>query len=321
MSILTGILIISLYEVSKKLLEKGFDAAWEPVGDSLKDRFKRWAGTDEESKRQTTFAVLVEVARERTILKMDNSIQTKTILQTFDQTTNKQLAVKLAEESGKLILLSDEPDIDQMVSVTQKHLRFEAIFENLDIPSKEIIAVVFTSFLVELRNLLLDEHLSLGEKEVLIELRKIVSHLQPEINDLTALENEYLTKITEKYKYLTMQGISPKIQNRTIGIRMEDVFISLDAVADDSLQEISRVLKMVQTWLVQCGGRTQADVNQVPANIIFDQICEEGGIDHLYYYIGQGYYGYVDLIMEIGSLDSEDYTWEFYDEVTINMDS
>jgi HEAT repeat protein len=45
--------------------------------------------------------------------------------------------------------------------------------------------------------------------------------------DLESLRAQYCAKIVEKYELISMQGISPKVQNQTIGIRMEDVFIPL----------------------------------------------------------------------------------------------
>ena len=319
MSIFTAILIFSLYEVSKKLFDKGFDAAWEPVGDSLKSRFKKWAGTDEESKRQAAFAALAEVARERTISNANNPEQAELILFTLNEQANEPLAKALAQEAAKLILLSDQPDINQMVLVTQKHLRMLSALQNKDLPSGEIIAAVFTDFLVTLRNLLLDEQLNLGQKEVLRELRNIVSYLQPDVDDLETLEADYLLKIVEKNQFLTMQGISPKVQNRTIGIRMEDVFIPLQAVADDSLREMPKVLHEIKTWLVKFGGILEENLANTSTPIIFDKIYEEGGIDSLYAYVGERYYSYVDLIMEVESLDIQDYLEDWQTDIVVNM--
>ena len=42
MEILTGLFIVGLYKATEKIWEKGFDAAWEPVGLALKERFTRW---------------------------------------------------------------------------------------------------------------------------------------------------------------------------------------------------------------------------------------------------------------------------------------
>jgi len=44
MEVLTGPFIFGLYKATEKIWEKGFDAAWEPVGEALKERFTCWAG-------------------------------------------------------------------------------------------------------------------------------------------------------------------------------------------------------------------------------------------------------------------------------------
>ena len=43
MEILAGLFIVGLYKATEKIWEKGFDAAWTPVGEALKERFTRWA--------------------------------------------------------------------------------------------------------------------------------------------------------------------------------------------------------------------------------------------------------------------------------------
>jgi HEAT repeat protein len=50
---------------------------------------------------------------------------------------------------------------------------------------------------------------------------------------LEELARDYRAKLAQKYELLTLQGISPKAHNRTIGIRMQDVFIPLKATGDD----------------------------------------------------------------------------------------
>ena len=67
-----------------------------------------------------------------------------------------------------------------------------------------------------------------GFAEVIGLLKDIKENLLPTV-DLATLQKDYFSKISKKHEYITMQGISPKVQNRTIGIRMRDVFISLEA--------------------------------------------------------------------------------------------
>ena len=66
-----------------------------------------------------------------------------------------------------------------------------------------------------------------GFAEMISLLQDIRAELAGPAVDLDALRRDYCTKMAQKYEYITMQGISPKVQNRTIGIRMEDVFIPL----------------------------------------------------------------------------------------------
>jgi HEAT repeat protein len=61
------------------------------------------------------------------------------------------------------------------------------------------------------------------------EIKNAIIVTQP---DLESLRKDYLQKMVSKYENITMQGISPKVQNRTVGIRMEDLFIQLNAIPE-----------------------------------------------------------------------------------------
>ena len=65
--ILTGVFVVALYKATELLWEKGFDAAWDPVGEGLKERFTRWAGKDKASQRRAAFDKAVPIATELTI--------------------------------------------------------------------------------------------------------------------------------------------------------------------------------------------------------------------------------------------------------------
>jgi HEAT repeat protein len=71
-----------------------------------------------------------------------------------------------------------------------------------------------------------------GFIEVIGLLRDIRDQLTEPAVDLASLESDYRSKLTEKYEYITMQGISPRVQNRTIGIKLRDIFIPVRAVQD-----------------------------------------------------------------------------------------
>ncbi|MCI0551879.1 MAG: hypothetical protein L0287_13065 [Anaerolineae bacterium] len=64
---LTGLFLFGLYKATEKVWDNAFDAAWEPVDDSLKSTFQRWAGKGEEKRRQAAFAHAAEIARKNTL--------------------------------------------------------------------------------------------------------------------------------------------------------------------------------------------------------------------------------------------------------------
>ncbi len=71
-----------------------------------------------------------------------------------------------------------------------------------------------------------------GFAEIVSILGEIRTALASTPEDLEKLRNDYYRKIGDKFDIIPMQGISPKIQNQTIGIRMEEVFIPLRASPD-----------------------------------------------------------------------------------------
>ncbi len=321
MNILAGILIVSLYEVSKKLFDKGFDAAWEPVGDSLKVRFAKWAGTDEESKRKAAFAALTQVAVERTIAKANDRTQAQRILELLLGLADKKVAEALAHEAGKLMLISDQPDVDQMVVAASKHLRLEVALKGGDLPAPEVMAVTFTDFLAQLRGLLLDKQLDLGQKEIILQLRKIVGQLQPDLPDLAALERDYLTKMVEKHELLTMQGISPKVQNKTIGIKMENVFIPLKARDDDVYRERPKVLRRIKEWLVKRGDFTLEQLEEVKETVLVEHIQDKGAMETLYAEFNPRFRNYLDHIFESQEIVDVGQTEQRQPDIVVAMDS
>jgi HEAT repeat protein len=78
-----------------------------------------------------------------------------------------------------------------------------------------------------------------GFVEIIGLLRDIRGQLSEPTVDLEGLEQDYRSMLAEKYEYITMQGISPRVQNRTIGIKMRDIFIPVEAVFDASLLYVS----------------------------------------------------------------------------------
>ena len=47
--------------------------------------------------------------------------------------------------------------------------------------------------------------------------------------DLTQMRTDYLASLRQRFEYLDLGGIAPRVQNRTVKLRMEDVFVPLQA--------------------------------------------------------------------------------------------
>jgi HEAT repeat protein len=78
----------------------------------------------------------------------------------------------------------------------------------------------------------------IGFSELISLLKDLREELATPQPDLERLRREYLAKVAEKHDVIPMQGISPKVQNRTIGMRMEDIFIPLELIQDRPPQPI-----------------------------------------------------------------------------------
>jgi hypothetical protein len=71
-----------------------------------------------------------------------------------------------------------------------------------------------------------------GFAEIINLLRDIRSQLGETAIDLEGLDRDYRSMLVEKHEYITMQGISPRVQNRTIGVKMHDIFIPVEAIPE-----------------------------------------------------------------------------------------
>jgi hypothetical protein len=47
--------------------------------------------------------------------------------------------------------------------------------------------------------------------------------------DLSQMRDDYLASLRQRFEYLDLGGIAPRVQNRTVKLRMEDVFVPLKA--------------------------------------------------------------------------------------------
>lgn len=73
----------------------------------------------------------------------------------------------------------------------------------------------------------------IGFNEVIRLLNELID-LHDENVDLDSLRQDYYQRMETLYKSITIKGISPKVQNRIIGIPMKDAFIPLEFNADNT---------------------------------------------------------------------------------------
>jgi len=225
MEVLTGLFIVGLYKATEKIWEKGFDAAWTPVGEALKERFTRWAGRDKETERQATFARAAKVAHANTLRYAADPQQAQKILDALNGERDKRGAEALAEEAAKLMLFSAAPDVPRLTAICHRTLRFETLFKETP-PPPEAVAAVLSDFLTNLREALLDQepYHDLIQREMLRALREIVAELRPREYDSEAT---YRAQVAEMYRQLEFVGI-PELKERR-PITVEDIFIRLRA--------------------------------------------------------------------------------------------
>ena len=90
----------------------------------------------------------------------------------------------------------------------------------------------------------------LGFQEITTLLRDISASLRGPTPDMKGLREEYRAKMVSLYEITPMQGISPKVQNRTIGIRMEDIFVPLKAIPDPVFSQLCEYLPASSSGLL-----------------------------------------------------------------------
>jgi hypothetical protein len=122
MSILAGVFILALYKATENVWDKAFDAAWEPVDESLKARFFRWAGKDQASQREAAFAKAADTAYRNTLRQTADPQQAEKILNALNNKLDKRTAGALAEEGAKLMLFSATPDVPRLADLCQRRL-------------------------------------------------------------------------------------------------------------------------------------------------------------------------------------------------------
>lgn len=84
---LSGLFVLALYKATEKIWEKGFDAAWAPVDERLKQRFSRWAGKGQERARRAAFDEAARAAHDLTLRQAADPRQAAQILDRSHRST------------------------------------------------------------------------------------------------------------------------------------------------------------------------------------------------------------------------------------------
>lgn len=236
MDLLSGLFIFGLYKTLEKLFEKGLDSAWDPVDSELRNRFRRLAGHDEKSKRRKAFETAVEKAYQTTISNSHDSESVNFILITLRDDVPNALAQSLSEETTKLLLLADSPNLAKITEKLYEHFTWDSGFYGSKRPNKGEILGVLDNFLQNLRNHLLDEpeYSELLQKEILRELRKFVQLVTPVFDSVDL----YLQQLALIYETLDFVGIPEPRQSERLTIN--DIFVSLRLKREQSFEESTR---------------------------------------------------------------------------------
>jgi hypothetical protein len=229
MEMLTGLFIVALYKATEKIWEKGFDAAWAPVGEDLKEHFLRWAGKGKAREREAAFVRAAETARNLTLRQAPDPQQAERILVALDSERDRKGAEALAEEAAKLMLFSATPDVHRLTRLCQERLQWDALWAGeagQAPPSADTVAGVLSDFLIYLREALLDQepYHDLVQREMLRALRQVVAELRPVSYDDEAV---YRAQLAAMVRELEFVGI-PELKERR-PITVEDIFIHLRA--------------------------------------------------------------------------------------------
>ncbi len=118
--ILTGLLTAALFRAVEKIREESAKSAWTPGTDAIRARVLRWTGKDRESQRRAAFGKAAAAARANTVRRAGDPAATRKVLDLLDGKVDKRAAKTLAEESVKLGLFADRPDLDRLTRVCRR---------------------------------------------------------------------------------------------------------------------------------------------------------------------------------------------------------
>ena len=227
---LADIFVQALFKATEMIWEKSFNAAWDPVHSGLLEKFTQLAGKDKERERRKAFKKASEAAIKATIARSGDPDEARKILSVVTGSTNPRLALLLAEESSKVLLFADQPDLERMLAICQREVKLESLLQNEKAPGPEEVFAVLKQYLDQLRRALVDqpEYNSLITKEILRILSSFpnlrIQETPFEIMDSKA-EETYLSQVIHQYQNLDFVGI-PELRDRQ-SIKIEDIFIRL----------------------------------------------------------------------------------------------
>ena len=232
MGVLTGLFFIGLFKVTEKIFDKVFDAAWEPVDESLKARFKRWAGKGKEKEREAAFTQAIATAHARTLQDTPDQTQAEVIFEAINAAENERVATALAELGSQTLLIGGTPDVGKLESAVSDALTWDFYNNRVAQPTPEQVAILVANFLHHLHDALLDQEIfySLREAEMIKILRRIEAQGQPATP--YASEAEYRAQVIEVDGRLDFTGMA--VAGRREAVRVDKMFAHLQLKPESS---------------------------------------------------------------------------------------
>ncbi|MCA9946988.1 MAG: NACHT domain-containing protein, partial [Anaerolineales bacterium] len=235
MSLLAGFFFVGLYKATEKIFDKMFDAAWEPVDESLKARFKRWAGKGKEKEREAAFSQAAEFARQRVLNDAPDQKQAEAIFNALNAAENERVAAALADFGSQTLLIGGRPDTDKLESAVSNALTWDFYSNRAAQPSAEQVAQVVADFLHHLHDALLDQEIfySLRDAEMIKILRRIEAQGEPATP--YASEAEYRAQVIEVDGRLDFTGMA--VGGRREAVRVDRMFAHLQLKPESSARK------------------------------------------------------------------------------------
>lgn len=217
---------IAVNVVEKKAedeLTAQFEQKFQPLLKLLEDPKARRAFDKAFKEAADTFTGEME-------LEADERELRKEIVDLLRHTTRKEVSVASREVIQRYVLASD-PDRSTLDWWIQRELAGKKFVVGEKAYSQEQVTPQLDIFFQELNRafwnqpLFRDQASQKETKELLVDIREL---LQQEI-DIEEMRFAYLVSLRQRFEYLDLGGIAPRVQNRTVKLRMEDVFVPVQA--------------------------------------------------------------------------------------------